>query len=140
MGAPAEEQNPQAALAAYTNALASYRRALGADPTDQDAKFNYEFVAKRIEELQDKLEQQPQPEADARQQQQERQDQQPDGEHPQDSARAEQERHTGQDQADEMSENEAQSVIDTARNEELSPDEFARQAQRGSMTEPLRDW
>ena len=140
MGAQAEEQNPQAALAAYTNALASYRRALGADPTDQDAKFNYEFVAKRIEELQDKLEQQPQPEADDRQQQQERQDQQPDGEHTQDSARAEQERHTGQDQADEMSENEAQSVIDTARNEELSPDEFARQAQRGSMTEPLRDW
>ena len=47
MGAQAEEQNPQAALAAYTNALASYRRALGADPTDQDAKFNYEFVTQK---------------------------------------------------------------------------------------------
>ena len=49
LGAQAEEQNPQAALAAYTDALALYRRALGADPTDQDAKFNYEFVTKRIE-------------------------------------------------------------------------------------------
>ena len=58
MGVHAEEQNPQAALAAYTAALASYRRALGADPTDQDAKFNYEFVTKKIEELQDKLENQ----------------------------------------------------------------------------------
>ncbi len=151
MGARAEEQNPQAALAAYTNALASYRRALGADPTDQDTKFNYEFVAKRIEELQDKLENQPQPnppeqeeqpqaEQDATQQQQDTrqngQDQQHAGDQPEAPAQAGQ----GQDQPDEMSEDEAQSVIDTARNEELSPAEFARQAQRGNMAEPLRDW
>ena len=157
LGAQAEEQNPQAALSAYTNALAAYRRALGADPTDRDAKFNYEFVAKRIEALQDKLENQPQPnqpsqpnqseqeeqpqaEQDAGQQQQDtqqnRQDRQHAGEQPQDPAQAEH----GQDQPNQMSEDEAQSVIDTARNEELSPEEFARQTQRGALAEALRDW
>lgn len=156
MGAQTEEQNPQAALTAYTNALASYRRALGADPTDQDAKFNYEFVAERIEELQDELEHQPQPsqpnqseqeeqpqaEQDNGQQQPDapRQDQQHTGEQPDAPSETEQERHTGQDQPNEMSEDEAQSVIDTARNEELSPEEFARQAQRGGVAEALRDW
>ena len=158
LGAQAEEQNPQAALAAYTNALASYRRALGADPTDQDAKFNYEFVTQRIEALQDELENQPQqnqpspphqPEQEEQQQseqeddgqqqpeaQQNGQDRQHAGEQPENPSRAEQ----GQDQPNEMSEDEAQSVIDTARNEELSPEEFARQAQRGGVAEALRDW
>ena len=31
-------------------------------------------------------------------------------------------------------------LIDTARNEELSPEEFARQAQRGGVAEAVRDW
>ena len=158
MGSQAEEQNPQAALAAYTNALASYRRALGADPTDQDAKFNYEFVTQRIEALQDELENQPQqnqpsqpnqPEQDEQQQSEQEDDGQPQseaqqngqpqqhaGEQPEKPSRAEQ----GQDQPNEMSEDEAQSVIDTARNEELSPEEFARQAQRGGVAEAVRDW
>ncbi len=158
MGARSEEQNPQAALTAYTDALASYRRALGTDPTDQDAKFNYEFVAKRIEALQEKLENQPQPNQPGQPNRPEREEQrqseqeddgqrQPDaqqdgqgrkhaGEQPRESSRVEQ----GQDQPNEMSEDEAQSVVDAARNEELSPEEFARQAQRGDMAEPLRDW
>ncbi len=157
LGAQAEGQNPRTALAAYTDALAAYRRALGTDPTDQDAKFNYEFVAKRIEALQEKLENQPQPnqpsqpnqpeqeerpqaEQDNGQQQpdapQNGQDQQHAGEQPEEPPRAEQ----GQDQPNEMSADEAQSVIDTARNEELSPEEFARQAQRGGVAEALRDW
>lgn len=156
MGAQAEEQNPQAALAAYTNALVSYRRALGADPTDQDAKFNYEFVAKRMEALQDELEHQPQPSQPNQPEQEEQpqaeqdngqqqpdahgQDQQHAGEQPEESSETERERQAGQDQPNEMSKDEAQSVIDTARNEELSPEEFARQAQRGGVAEALRDW
>jgi len=148
MGAQAEEQNPQAALAAYTNALASYRRALGADPTDQDAKFNYEFVTQRIEALQDELENQPQqnqpsqpnqPEQEEQQQSEQEDDgqqQQHAGEQPEHPSRAAQ----GHDQPNEMSEDEAQSVIDTARNEELSPEEFAQQARRGGVAEAVRDW
>ncbi len=156
IGAQAEAQNPQAALNAYAHALASYRRALGADPTDQDAKFNYEFVTKKIEALQEQLEEQPQhnqpsqpnhpeqpeqPEQEAQPQADNRQPQQDQtGEQPPDTAQAEQERQAGQDQPNEMSEDEAQAVIDTARNEELSPEEFTRQAQRGSLAEPVQDW
>ena len=147
MGAQAEEQNPQAALTAYTNALAAYRRALGVDPTDRDAKFNYEFVTQKIEALQEKLENQPEPEEQQQSEQEDNGQQQPDapqngqdrqhaGEQPEEPPRAEQ----GQDQPNEMSEDEAQSVLDTARNEELSPEEFARQAQRGGVAEALRDW
>ena len=47
IGAAAEAVQPQAALEAYTAAQAAYRRALGLDPSDQDAKFNYELVAKK---------------------------------------------------------------------------------------------
>ena len=176
LGANAEEQNPQAALTAYTNALASYRRALGADPTDQDTKFNYEFVTKRLEELQEKLQNQQQPNQQPNQQQQQEQQEQQeqteqdggqdtestqqqdeqagqDEQNEQDeqqangqeeesdqSEQAGQTPQTQQDQQNDMSSDEARSVIDTARNEELSPEEFARQAQRGTVAEPVRDW
>ena len=185
MGADVEEQNPQAALAAYADALASYRRALGADPTDQDTKFNYEFVTKKMEELREKLENQPQENQQSQQDQEDQQNQknqqdqqQSQGQNQdqqQDQQQAEQEagqnqqdqqkqqdqqannldgpasqdeptqqtdqaNQSLQDQENDMSSDEAQSVIDTARNEELSPEEFARQAQRGSVAEALRDW
>ena len=174
LGAHAEEQNPQAALTAYTNALASYRRALGADPTDQDTKFNYEFVTKRLEELQERLQnQQQQPNQQPNQQEQQEQQEQneqgggqdtentqqqdeqagQDEQNEQDeqqangqeeesdqSEQAGQAPRTQQDQQNDMSSDEARSVIDTARNEELSPEEFARQAQRGTVAEPVRDW
>ncbi len=167
LGAHAEEQNPQAALTAYTNALASYRRALGADPTDQDSKFNYEFVTKKLEELKERLQnqkqqQQPQPSQGQQQKQQEQneqdgrqdestqqQDEQPAKEQEEESAKSsqpDQSEQAGQtpqtrkDQQNDMSSDEARSVIDTARNEELSPEEFAQQAQRGTVTEAVRDW
>ena len=181
LGAHAEEQNPQAALAAYTNALASYRRALDADPTDRDTKFNYEFVTKRLEELQEKLQnqqqqQQPQSSQQPNQQEQQEQNEQDGGQDtestqqqdeqagqdeqneqderqangqeeesaqsslPDQSEQAGQTPQTQQDEQNDMSSDEARSVIDTARNEELSPEEFGRQAQRGTVTEAVRDW
>ena len=179
LGAHAEEHNPQAALTAYTNALASYRRALGADPTDQDTKFNYEFVTKRLEELQEKLQNQQQPNQQPNQQEQQEQTEQDGGQdtestqqqdeqaeqneqdeqqangqekestessQPDQSEQSEQSEQAGQtpqtqqDQQNHMSSDEARSVIDTARNEELSPEEFAQQSQRGTVAEPARDW
>ena len=171
LGAHSEEQNPQAALTAYTNALASYRRALGADPTDQDSKFNYEFVTKRLEELQERLQNQHQQKPNQQPNQQDQQsqgqqrkqqeqdggqdestqqqdEQQPRGqeEESSESSQTDQSEQAGQtpqtrkDQQSDMSSDEARSVINTARNEELSPEEFAQQAQRGTVTEAVRDW
>jgi Ca-activated chloride channel family protein len=62
LGAAAEAQQPQEALQQYASALVAYRRVLGIKPGDQNAKFNYEFVAKKIEDLKKKLEEQQQQE------------------------------------------------------------------------------
>lgn len=53
-----EAEDPQKALEGYALAMAAYRRALGVDPGDEDAKFNYEFARKRLEDLKKWLEEQ----------------------------------------------------------------------------------
>ena len=60
LGAAAAESDPQKALGLYAEALAAYRRAMGANPDDVDAKFNHELVEKKVEELKKKLEEQKQ--------------------------------------------------------------------------------
>ncbi len=201
LGAAAEADKPQDALQAYAAALAAYRRALGADPTDRDAKFNYEFVSKKIDDLKKKLEEQkqqqdqqqqqtqqqqseqkdqqqqpdqqqkhqdeqPQPQNDQQQQaNQEQQQQQAQQQKPDDQKQQEQEQqqaggqpdeqhnaqHTQEEQAaqagttggekhDKMSPQEAAALIDTAKNDELQPDEFARQVQGAAVAEPAQDW
>src|SRR5262249_18514773 len=51
LGEAKESSDPQAALGLWGEALAAYRRALGAAPDDADAKFNHEFVEKKIADL-----------------------------------------------------------------------------------------
>src|SRR5262249_26790620 len=58
LGAAAESAEPQKALGLYAEALVAYRRAMGADPADEDAKFNHEFVERKIADLKKKLEEQ----------------------------------------------------------------------------------
>lgn len=58
LGTMSEGSQPQKALEQWTQALVFYRRALGLRPDDADTKFNYEFVAKRIADLKQKLEEQ----------------------------------------------------------------------------------
>ena len=184
LAAAAEAEKPEDALKAYAGALAAYRRALGADPTDQDAKFNYEFVSKKLDELKKKLEeqkqqqdqeqqksdqQQDQQQQQDRQQQKEQKDQQDEqqqqaqqdqnGEQKQQEQQqaaqqqedekkdAEQQERAAQaaggasgEKKDQMSQQEAAAVIDTAKNDELQPDEFARQVQGGAVAEPAQDW
>lgn len=76
-GAAAEGADPKKALELYAQALVAYRRAMGADPSDEDAKFNHELVEKRLAELKKKLEEQQKQKDD--QQQQQKQDQQQQG-------------------------------------------------------------
>jgi Ca-activated chloride channel family protein len=185
LGAAAEADKPEDALKAYAMALAAYRRALGADSTDQDAKFNYEFVSKKIDDLKKKLEEQKKQQQEQQQQQQEQQkqsDEQKDQQQQQqeqkdqqqaqqekqqqgsdeqkkqeeeqqqqaaqqksdEQKQAEQQRAAAQEAAggkkDQMSQQEAAALIDTAKNDELQPEEFARQVQGATVAEPAQDW
>jgi len=183
-----EAEKPQDALKGYAEALVAYRRSLGIDPNDRDAKFNYEFTVKRMKDLKDRIEkekqeqqqqqdqqdQQPQEDQEQDQQQaqdQQQQDQQQQGEQPEDQ---QQEQETKQDQGqeeqqqeekqqqgqqgegeeqqaeaqeaeegaekDEMSKREASALVDAARNDELRPEDFIRQAQGGALAQPAQDW
>ena len=177
LAAAAEAEKPEEALKAYAGALVAYRRALGADPTDQDAKFNYEFVSKKLDDLKKKLEEQKKQQDQQQQdQQQNQQDQQQDkNQQDQQQQQAQQDQKgeqkpeeqqqqqqqaqeqgekkedekqqaaqaaggAGGEKKDQMSPQEAAALIDTAKNDELQPDEFARQVQGGAVAEPAQDW
>jgi Ca-activated chloride channel family protein len=209
LAAAAEAEKPHDALKGYAAALVAYRRAIVANPADQDAKFNYEYVTKKIDDLKKKLEEQQkqqqqqkdqqqqdqqqqdqqkqdqQQQADQQKDQQQEQQQQPDQqqqqaeqkdeqqqaeqkaqqqdqgqqdkdaqqqaaqEQQQDGDQKDQEKQeaaaaaagaSGNEKQDKMSRQEAAALIDTAKNDELRPDEFARQVQGGRVAEPAQDW
>jgi Ca-activated chloride channel family protein len=56
LGADAEAKDPKAAIASYDQALEAYKRAMTADPKDDDARFNHEFVAAKLAALKKHLE------------------------------------------------------------------------------------
>jgi Ca-activated chloride channel family protein len=57
-GEAVQGSDPQKSMQLWTESLADYRRALGADPDDQDAKFNHELVERRLAALKKQLEEQ----------------------------------------------------------------------------------
>src|SRR5262249_48723078 len=71
-GEAVQGTEPQKSLQLWNDALLDYRRALGAQPDDQDAKFNHELVEQKIAALRKKLDEQQQQKKD----QQQKQDQQ----------------------------------------------------------------
>jgi len=74
------EKSDDKKLSDWTNALDHYQQTLKLDPQDKDAKDNYEYVKKKIEELKNKkAQQQPSPsppQKDKQNQQQKKKDQQ----------------------------------------------------------------
>jgi Ca-activated chloride channel family protein len=161
----AAAQKPQDAMTRWAEALVAYRRAIALDPADEDAKFNYEWVTRKIEELkqqqqnqeqqQDQQQEQQQGEQQNQEQQQEEQQQQeqakeeapPEQRDEQPGEQAQQpepppEVQQGGDAAPsdgEMTEEEATALLDGERNEELRPDEVIRR-QLGAGDLPGQDW
>ena len=160
IGADAESSDPQSAIASYEQALVAYKRSMASDPTDMDAKFNHEFVSRKLQELKERLEEQQQdqqeqePEEDeqgeeGQQEQQEQQNQQGEQE-PQRDQQQDQQEHQRQQAAQEDSppdeplpdvdEQAAQAILDAARSEELGPEDLLRDVGVAGLREPTRDW
>ncbi len=128
LAAAAEAEKPEDAMKAYAGALAAYRRALGADPTDRDAKFNYEFVSKKLDELKKKLEEQKQQQDQEQQKSDQRQDKQQQQEQQQEQK--DQQQQAQQDQAGEQKQQEQQQA---AEQQEDQKKKDAEQQQRAAQ-------
>jgi len=135
--------------------LEHYRRALLNDPSNQDAKFNYEFVKRQLEEQQDNQqdqenqENQDQQNQDGEQnenneqqqdeQEQNSQDQGDQQEQEQDQDQQQQQQQQDRDDPTQLSEEEAQRILQALENEE---EQLLRQVQK-MKTRPRRvekDW
>jgi len=192
LGANAETEDPQAAVASYEQALFAYKRAMSESPADPDPKFNHEVVARKLAALKKRLEEekQKQEEQEKEQQQQEEQEQQDKQQQPEEQQQQEgepqrqqqqeqqaqqeqeeqqaassekqpQEEQEPQQQAGQQQEEQAESpagarqeregerspdqraaqaILDTARNEEMSPEEVQRLPGVAVPGEPAQDW
>lgn len=159
--------DPQAGLALYTQALASFRRAMALDPTNLDAKFNHELVEKRMLELKEKIEEarkkqehSEERESESAGEKEQEQPQPPeqknepaDAQRPQPRGGQQDTREEGVDSGEEggagvgkqetrsMSAQEARALVEAAKGEEVQPSEISRRM-LGAMGlgEPLKDW
>jgi Ca-activated chloride channel family protein len=126
LGEAAESSDPKAALGLWAEALAFYRRALGADPNDEDARVNHELVERKIAELRKKLEEQQKREEEQKKQQEQQQQEQ------QEQEQQQQQQGDEQKQDQEQQEQEPQ-----AQPEEQQPEEEkADEQDAGQQTEP----
>jgi Ca-activated chloride channel homolog len=109
LGQAAEASDPKAALGHYAEALVAYRRALGVAPDDTDAKFNHEFVERKMAELKKRLEEEQKKKDEQKQNQdQQQQDQQKQDEQKQDQQNADQQKQDQQKQDEQKQDDEKQ--------------------------------
>jgi Ca-activated chloride channel family protein len=97
-GEAAEAKEPQKALELWAESLVAYRRALGADPDDVNAKFNHELVEKKIAALKKKLEEQQKQKQPQQDKQKDQKDQQQQGDPQKDQQQQQQDQHRDQHQ------------------------------------------
>lgn len=106
---------------ALEDALAQYRRALLRNPADENARFNYEFVKRKLEEQQKNQQQQDQPQQDQQQQdQQQQQEQQQEQEQQQQQEQQEQQEQQQRElkSPEELSRQEAERLLEAMENDE----------------------
>lgn len=136
LGSAAEAQSPQKALGLYAESLAMYRRAMGADPADADAKVNHEFVEKHVADLKKKLEEQKKQQEQQKQDQQQQPDQQKKDENqqPQDQQQAEdksqQEQKDQQQQQDQQDGKQQEQQQDQGEPKDQAGDEQKKEQQQ----------
>ncbi len=135
MAAAAEAEKPQDGLKAYAEALAAYRRALGISPNDEDAKFNYELAARRLKELQERIEKEKQ-EQEQQQEEQQQDEQQQDQQQPQDQQQQDQAQQDQQQQQQQQQEEQKQEQQNQGEEQEQQERDQQEQQQAQQQSEP----
>lgn len=134
-----EQTEPQKALQLYAEALSSYRRALGLAPDDEDAKFNYELVTQKIDELKKRLEEQKKNQ-DQQQDQQKDQQQQDQQQQNQDQKDQDQQQQDQQQQQGDQQQDQQQNQRDQAKDEQEKQDQQQQdRQQRGEQKQDQQD-
>lgn len=145
------EADPTKAEQLWQRAIKSYESALALDPKDEDAKFNHEFVKKKLEELkkqQQQQQQQQQKQDKQDQQKQDKQDQkQPEQQQPkpQDAKPKDEQQSQQQEQPrsnEKMEKQQAKALLDNLREDERNWN-FFPEVQMKDLKEsgqPVKDW
>lgn len=107
MGEAIEETNSAGAVSKYTEALDYYRRAMDLAPDDIDAKYNYEFLKKKIEEILSRQEEKQEQEQEQEQDQEKQQEQEQKQEKEQEKEQEQQENKNEEQQGEQPSQSDA---------------------------------
>lgn len=154
-----ENTNLGEAISLYREALDYYKQALDRIPEDTNAKYNHEFVERKMKELLDKQKQQGQQQSGEQQEQQQQQSQQEqseeddkgesqdenEGQSAAQAAQAEQQEaqqgqkeDQGSEQRKGLTQEEARMLLDSLKDEELS--QLQIRQDRRTFPEVLKDW
>ena len=158
LGKLKENTSPAEAVSKYREALDYYKRAMDRNPEDNSAKYNHEFVERKIKELLDKQKQDQQDQTGNQQEQQSEQSQSSEGEKKdseekdteQQQAQAAQEQseeqkeqqaksgEKGSEEKEKLTAEEAKILLDSLSDEELS--ELKKPRRSGQFPQVLKDW
>ena len=145
-GSLSEGTDPSTAISLYREALGHYQRSIELNTEDTDAKFNYEFVERKIEELSNKENRNQEEgqgednqEGNQNQENPNRNEEQTDGEreNPEENATPES---PGEEERDEgMSREEAAALLDSLKEEE-SKELLQQRRETGDSSKVKKDW
>lgn len=128
-GAAIEEDRPEEALQQYESALHHYKNVIQTHQQDLDAKYNYELVRKKIDDLKEKL----------KDQQKQQQDQQDQDQQSQDSQNQDQQSKQDTDQGSKQ--DESQKNADQNQSNQSQPDDpqHGQQQSQGNQQQEQSD-
>jgi Ca-activated chloride channel family protein len=135
----------------YPEAIQAYQKCLELTPEDEDAKFNLEFVRKKMKEMLDKeaqrqqqqQQQQQQSEQQQEQQQQEEQQTQKDqqqGQQPEDEQKQQEQRREQFQPKEGMTEEDAERILNALKDDEKELLKKQQRAPRGKGRRGGKDW
>ena len=134
MGQTTLQTDPQSTIELWEEGLKDYENALNLDPADEDAKFNTEFLEKRLEELKKQLEQQQQQQQ--QQQNEENNEEQNQEESSQGQESEQQDEGQQQSQSEEEQSAEKESAEQESKEEQMQQTSDSEETDEGEELEP----